>query len=360
MAELTARSRVTHARPPWDINAVGVEGQIVPVVEEVVDTTPFCTLLRFVKEGAVDQPKVLMVAPLSGHFATLLRPTVRKLLVDHDVYVTDWHNARDISLREGRFGLDEYVEHTMRFLRRLGPGNHLLSVCQPCVPALAATALLAEEGDPATPRTLTLMAGPVDARVSPTAVNELAASRPIEWFERNVISPVPMRYAGANRLVYPGFLQLAAFMSMNPGRHLKSHLDLYQAVLGQDDAAATVVRVFYDEYGAVLDLPAEFYLETVQRVFQEYHLATGQLTWRDRKVDPGAIRRTALLTVEGQRDDVCGLGQTSAALDLCTGIPNRLKQHRLQPGVGHYGVFSGRRWESEVYPAVRELIARNA
>lgn len=360
LAELTARTRVTHEHPPWGIPAVSVAGKMVPVTEEVIDVTPFATLLRFATPGADRQPKMLVVAPLSGHFATLLRHTVRTLSSDHDVYVTDWHNARDVPIEAGAFGFDEFVAHVIRFQEVLGPGSHLLSVCQPCVPALAAVALMAEDDNPSTPRTMIMMAGPVDGRKSPTAVNELALTRPIGWFERNVISTVPLRYAGANRQVYPGFLQLSAFMSMNVGRHLKVHLDLYRHVVCDDKIQADGIRVFYDEYGAVLDLPAEFYLETVQRVFQEFQLAVGTLDWRGRRVDPGAIRGTALLTVEGERDDVCGIGQTSAALDLCRGVPRRKKLHRLQPGVGHYGVFSGRRWETEVYPAVRDFVQRHA
>jgi len=279
------------------------------------------------------------------------------LLPDHDVYITDWVNARDVPLAAGRFGFDEYVDHVVRFLGVLGPGSHLLAVCQPCVQALAATAVMAEAGDTNVPRTLTLMAGPIDTRVNPTKVNELATSVPIDWFEKNVVATVPWRFPGAGRRVYPGFLQLTAFLAMNPGRHLKSHFELYTHLADGETAAAATTRDFYDEYFAVLDLTAEFYLETVERVFQTWDLARGELRVHDRKVDPAAIDRTMLLTVEGERDDICSIGQTMAAHDLCSGLSPHMKQHHLQPNVGHYGVFSGRRWERQVYPRLRSVIA---
>jgi polyhydroxyalkanoate depolymerase len=327
------------------------------VVEEVVDATPFGQLLRFRKDVPTEDPKVLVLAPLSGHFATLLRDTVETMLPDHDVYITDWVNARDVPIEAGRFGFDEYIDHVARFLAVLGPGSHLLAVCQPCVQALAATAVMAEAGDPNTPRTLTLMAGPIDTRINPTKVNDLATSVPIGWFERNVITTVPGRHPGAGRRVYPGFMQLTAFLTMNMPRHIKSHFDLYANLADGHDAEAAVTRDFYDEYFAVLDLTAEFYLETVERVFQTWELARGELQVHGRKVDPGAITRTLLLTVEGERDDICSIGQTMAAQELCTGLNPYMKHHHLQPNVGHYGVFSGRRWESQVYPRIRSLIA---
>jgi len=300
------------------------------------------------------------VAPMSGHFATLLRGTVKVLLPDNDVFITDWYNARDVALHEGPFGMDEFIEHIMRFLRAIGPGGHIIAVCQPAVAVLAAVALLAQAGDPAQPRSMTLMAGPIDTRVNPTKVNTLAAGRPIEWFEQNLIGAVPWRYRGAWRHVYPGFMQLAAFMTMNLERHVGAHFNHFRALVGDDMAAAEAHRGFYDEYNAVMDLPGEFYLETVQRVFQDHDLPLGKLLFRGEKVRPGAIRRTALLTVEGERDDICAIGQTVAALDLCTGIHPGMKRHHLQTGVGHYGVFSGKRWAREVYPRVRETIQSTA
>jgi polyhydroxyalkanoate depolymerase len=299
---------------------------------------------------------VLVVAPMSGHFATLLRATVRTMLPDHDVYLTDWHNARDVSVADGRFGIDEYVDHLIRFLETIGPGGHIVAVCQPCVPALAAVSIMAEDGNAAQPRSLTLMAGPVDARINPTSVNELSISHPMEWFEQNLIATVPQRYRGATRRVYPGFVQLLAFISMNFERHMKAHYELYDDYLKGEDAKAQTIASFYDEYFSVADLPAEFYLETVQSIFQDYALARGTLEWHGRRVNPAAIERTALFTVEGERDDVCGIGQTMAAHELCTGIRPFRKRHHLQPGVGHYGVFSGRRWAQQIYPVLRNVI----
>ena len=347
---------LTHHRPSFGIEAVDIGNRVVEVAEEAADDTPFGTLLHFRKAAPITQPRVLLVAPMSGHFATLLRNTVEVMLPEHDVYITDWKNARDIPMSAGAFGLDEFVDHLMRFLEVIGPGAHIVAVCQPAVPALAAVALMAEAGNPAQPRSMTLMAGPIDTRVSPTKVNELAMSRSIAWFEKNLISRVPWGFPGARRRVYPGFLQLAAFISMNLDRHLTAHITQFRNLVGGDQSGAEAHRKFYGEYGAVMDLPAEFYLETVQRVFQEHHLARGMLTWRGEPVRPEAIRRTGLLTVEGERDDICAIGQTMAALDLCAGIRVNLKQNHLQTGVGHYGVFAGKRWAREVYPRVREMI----
>jgi poly(3-hydroxybutyrate) depolymerase len=351
-----AEAGLTHHRPSFGIDLVTVDGQATAVTEEAADDTPFGTLLHFRKDHSVAQPRVLLVAPISGHFATLLRGTVQVMLPEHDLYITDWKNARDVPLTEGRFGLDEFVDHIIRFLRVMGPGSHVVAVCQPAVPALAAAAVMAEAGDPALPRSMTLMAGPIDTRVNPTKVNELARSRPIEWFDRHLISAVPWRFPGAFRHVYPGFVQLSAFMSMNLDRHISAHFGQFRSLVGGDHISAEAHRKFYDEYGAVMDLPAEFYLETVQRVFQEHDLPRGVLTWHGETVRPAAIRRMGLLTVEGERDDICAIGQTMAALDLCSRIPVNLKQEHLQTGVGHYGVFSGRRWAGEVYPRVREMI----
>lgn len=353
---------LTHRRPSFRIDEVMVDGKPEPIVEEPVLRLPFGTLLRFAKPaykaaGGPPQPRVLIAAPMSGHFATLLRDTVRTMLQDHEVYVTDWHNARDVSLADGRFGLDEYTEYLMTFLREMGPGSHLLAVCQPCVASLAATALMNEDGDEAAPASLTLMAGPIDCRISPTTVNDLANGKSIEWFENNLISRVPWRFAGAMRRVYPGFIQLTAFMSMNKERHVGAFKDYYRNLLLPDLEKATFTKTFYDEYLAVADLPAEFYLETVRKVFQEYLLPQGKLTWRDRNVDTSAIRRTALLTIEGERDDICAVGQTMAAQDLCPKLRPYMRTHYVQAGVGHYGVFSGKRWQQQIYPIVRSTIA---
>jgi polyhydroxyalkanoate depolymerase len=312
--------------------------------------------LHFKKDVAVAQPRVLVVAPLSGHFATLLRATVRTLLPEHDVFITDWPNARDVPITAGRFGIDEYVEHLIKYLEVMGPGSHVLAVCQPCVAVLCAVALMAQSGNPAQPRSMTLMAGPIDCRVNPTKVNELANKRDIAWFERMLTATVPMRYPGAFRHVYPGFVQLAAFMTMNIDRHVKAHKELYDNLANGELEKAATTKAFYDEYFAVLDLTAEFYLETVRHIFQEYALPLGRLKWRGETIDPGAIRRTMLLTVEGERDDICAVGQTVAAHDLCRKLRPYLKRHHMQAGVGHYGVFSGKRWENQVYPIVKNVI----
>jgi poly(3-hydroxybutyrate) depolymerase len=353
--EVVSRLRLTHARPDWGIATVEVEGRSEAVTEEKVLSLPFGTLLRFRKAGAAPQPRVLLVAPLSGHFATLLRETARTLLQDHDVYVTDWHNARDVHLRHGPFAFDDYVDYLLRYLRALGAA-HVVAVCQPCVAALAATALLAEDEDPAQPRSLTLMAGPVDCRVNPTEVNRLATGRPLAWFDHHLISHVPPPHRGHMRRVYPGFVQLCAFLAMNLDRHVQQFRALYQHLVDGDMEKAETIRQFYEEYLAVNDLPAEFYLETVEKVFQTFELARGALTWRSRPVRPEAIRRTWLMTVEGERDDICSVGQTVAAHDLCSSMRPYMKLHHVQTGVGHYGVFSGRRWRSEIYPRLRELV----
>ena len=300
---------------------------------------------------------MLVVAPLSGHFATLLRSTVQTLLADHDVYILDWKNARDVPVSEGDFGFDDYVDYIISGMQHLGPGAHMFAVCQPCVPALVATALMAEDRDPSEPRTLTLLGGPVDTRVSPTVVNDLANSKPYSWFERNLIAKVPLRYRGRGRRVYPGFLQLTAFMSMNSERHWDQHRKLYTHIVEDEEEPARKIQEFYEEYFAVLDLTAEFYLETIDKVFQRTLLARGELMYRDeRKIDCNAIQRTAILTVEGERDDICAVGQTAAAHTLCGRLRPHLKRHYLQPGVGHYGIFAGSKWEKQVYPQVRNIV----
>jgi poly(3-hydroxybutyrate) depolymerase len=354
--ELIARAGLTHDRPAFGIDHVAVGNREVAVHEHAAMATPFGTLLHFKKDVETAQPRVLLVAPLSGHFATLLRGTVRTMLPEHDVYITDWHNVRDVGLAHGRFGFDEYIEHLIRFLEKIGPGAHVVAVCQPCVAVLVAVAVMAQMNHAAQPRSMTLMAGPIDCRVNPTKVNALANSKPIEWFEQNLIATVPMRYPGAFRRVYPGFVQLAAFMSMNIERHLRAHRELYDNIAKGELEKAAVTRAFYDEYFAVLDLTAEFYLETVRLVFQEYALPAGKLEWQGDLVEPRAIRRTMLLTVEGERDDICAVGQTVAAHDLCSGLRPYLKRHHMQPGVGHYGVFSGNRWNNQIYPLLKNVI----
>ncbi|MFG6488425.1 polyhydroxyalkanoate depolymerase [Roseateles sp. BYS78W] len=349
-------AQVTHTRPAWRIAHIDSGRERWPVVEEAVLTTPFATLLRFRREGAPPAPKVLVVAPMSGHFATLLRETARTLLQDHDVYITDWHNVRDVPLSAGRFGLDEYTQHLIDFIAAMGPGANVVAVCQPCVSALAAVALMAEDDHPATPASLTLMAGPIDCRISPTEVNKLATSKPIEWFRKNLVSHVPWRHRGAGRRVYPGFVQLSAFMSMNKDRHANAFTDYYKHLVTDEFDKAEATRVFYEEYMAVADLSADFYLETVERVFQTFDLPRGELMFKGRRVNPAAIRRTALLTVEGERDDICSVGQTLAAQELASSLKLYMRTHYIQPNVGHYGVFSGRRWQHQVYPLVRHVI----
>ncbi len=357
--ELIARAGLTHERPSYGIDSVTVGNREVAVSEEVADRTPFGTLLHFKKDVDMAQPRVLVIAPLSGHFATLLRATVRTMLAEHDVYITDWHNARDVPLEAGRFGFDEYIEHLIRFLEKIGPGAHMVAVCQPCVAALVAASVMAQGQHPAQPRSMTLMAGPIDTRINQTKVNELAKSKDIGWFEKNLIARVPGRYDGGGRKVYPGFVQLAAFMSMNIERHVKAHHELYEQLARGEEAKAAQTKAFYDEYFAVLDLTAEFYLETVRLIFQEHVLPLGQLTYQNQKVEPAAIRRTMLFTVEGEKDDICAVGQTLAAHDLCTSLRPYRKRHHMQAGVGHYGVFSGRMWTNQIYPMVRNVILQS-
>lgn len=355
-AEIFSRAQMLHERPAFEIAEVMVAGKNQKVTEEVALEMPFGNLLHFRKESGKDQPRVLLAAPMAGHFPTLLRGTIQTLLQDHDVYVTDWKSGRDVPLTEGRFGTDEYINHLIAFFEHIGPGAHGMAVCQPCPAMLATTALMSEDKNPATPKSLVLMAGPVDTSINPTKVNHLANEKPLEWFERNLITTIPHRFRGAHRRVYPGFIQLSAFINMNLSRHVRAHMDLFSHILKGELAKADANKRFYDEYFAVADLPAEFYLETVQRVFQEHHLARGIYTWRNRKVDPRAIRKTSLLTVEGERDDICGLGQTMAAQDLCSSIKPFRKKHYVQAGVGHYGVFSGTRWQTQIYPTVRNMI----
>jgi poly(3-hydroxybutyrate) depolymerase len=318
--------------------------------------TPFCQLLHFQKEGGADDPKVLLVAPISGHFATLLRGTLRTMLRDHQVYITDWINPRNVKVEEGRFGLEDYTQHLIDFVNHIGENCHIVAVCQPTVPALAATSVMAMDGANVQPASLTLMAGPIDVRIAPNKVNDLANEKPLSWFRDNLIGVVPWRFAGRGRRVYPGFLQLSAFMSMNSQRHSKAFQDMFKHRVDGDDEKADAIREFYKEYFAIMDMTADFYLETVDQVFQRCLLPKGEMTYQGRAITPSAIRKTFLLTVEGEKDDICSVGQTLAAQDLCSGLRPYMKSHHLQAGVGHYGVFNGRKWDTQVYPVVRNHI----
>jgi poly(3-hydroxybutyrate) depolymerase len=364
--DLMHRLAKEYEKPEFGIRGVALEGGVeVAVQEQVAIRKPFCRLLRFKRftdnpqalERMKTQPTVLVVAPLSGHHSTLLRDTVRSLLRDHKVYITDWTDARMVPLEDGPFHLNDYVDYVREFIRHIGPTVHVISVCQPTVPTLAAVSLLSAAGD-ITPRTMVMMGGPIDARKSPTAVNNLAMNKSHEWFENNVIYRVPPNYPGAGRAVYPGFLQHTGFVAMNPDRHLSSHYDYFLDLVRGDEDSADGHRQFYDEYNAVLDMPAEYYLETIRTVFQEFALVNG--TWQvdGETVRPQAIRDTALLTIEGELDDISGAGQTRAAHDVCTGVPAERRFHYDVEGAGHYGIFSGRRWREKVYPEVRDFIAR--
>jgi poly(3-hydroxybutyrate) depolymerase len=353
---LFSNTRISGEHPGFGIDNAVVDGEEVAVSEEIVASHPFCRLLHFKKAVAPGQPKLLMVAPLSGHFATLLRATVRTALPDHDVYLTDWVNARNVPVEEGSFDLDDMTLLIIDFIRRLGSGTHVMAVCQPSVPVLAAVSLMAARQDPLRPLSMVLMGGPIDPDANPTEVNRFAQSHSLDWFENMVVTTVPTRYLGAFRRVYPGFLQLAGFLSMNPDRHIAAHWRMFRQLAEGDFEGAAAGRAFYDEYSSVMDLPADFYLQTVDRVFQRQDLAHGSFQVRGEKVDPGAIADTALMTVEGERDDICAIGQTAAAHLLCRNLAPAKQAHRLQLDVGHYGVFAGRRWQNETYPEVRAFI----
>jgi poly(3-hydroxybutyrate) depolymerase len=363
--DLLHRLAKDYEKPPFEITAATVNGVEVAVQERVALQKPFCRLLRFKRfsddlqalTAMKGQPTVLVVAPLSGHHSTLLRDTVRALLHDHKVYITDWTDARMVPASEGAFHLNDYVEYVQEFIRFIGPNVHVISVCQPTVPVLAAVSLLASRGE-STPRTMTMMGGPIDARRSPTAVNNLAMNKRHEWFENNVIYRVPPNYPGAGRRVYPGFLQHTGFVAMNPDRHLSSHYDYFLDLIRGDEDSIEAHRKFYDEYNAVLDMPAEYYLETIKTVFQDFALVNGTWEVKGEFVRPQDITTSALLTVEGELDDISGAGQTKAAHDLCTGIPKERQFHYDVEGAGHYGIFSGRRWREKVYPQVRDFITR--
>ncbi len=368
--EVFAHATVSRGKPGFGIETVSVDGAVHPVTEAIVVNRPFGDLLRFSHSGlAADAPKLLIVAPMSGHYATLLRGTVARMLESCEVYVTDWADARTVPLSAGAFDLDDYIDYVIAFLehiaaidgdRKSGRGVHAIAVCQPSVPVFAATAILNMRKSPAAPRTLTMMGGPIDTRKSPTTVNDLAMERPIEWFRHNVIATVPMQYRGGGRRVYPGFLQLAGFMSMNLGDHLMSHWEMYKHLTTGDEESAQATKNFYEEYRSVCDMTAEFYLQTVEEVFQKHSLPNGTFRHRGEVVDLGLIRSTALLAIEGERDDISGIGQTKAALTLATGLAKAKKRYLLAEGAGHYGIFNGSRWRDRIAPAVEEWIAAHS
>ena len=359
-AELFERSTRRYAQPDWRISSTLVGAERVPVHITCVWERPFCRVLRF--ERAFEhrprrpQPRLLIVAPLSGHYATLLRGTVEAFLPNHDVYITEWRDARTVPVSEGRFDLDDYIDYLISILHALGGDTHVVAVCQPAVPVMAAAALMDADNDPYVPVSMTLMGGPIDTRVNPTAVNKLAERRGIDWFRRNVISKVPFPNPGFMRDVYPGFLQLHGFMSMNLDRHIEAHRQLFTNLVKGDGDSAQKHKEFYDEYLAVMDLSAEYYLQTVDTVFVRHALPKGEMMHRDRRIDPSRIKRVALLTVEGEHDDISGVGQTEAAHRLCVNIPSERKAHWLQPGVGHYGVFNGSRFRSEIAPRISDFV----
>ena len=358
--ELFETATRRYGKPEFGIESTRVDGQSVPVREAVVLATPFCELRHFARDAAPagkrHDPKVLLIAPLSGHYATLLRDTVAAMLPEHDLYVTDWADARMVPADVGPFDLDDYIDTIIDFIRFVGPGAHVMAVCQPVVPALAAAALMAARGDPRQPASLILMGGPIDTRRNPTAVNDLAQNHAIEWFERTVIADVPFSYPGFGRRVYPGFVALSGFTAMNLDSHVAAYRKQFDNLVEGDHDSAQRHQDFYDEFLSVMDLPAEYYLDTVKTVFQDHALADGIMSHRGEPVDCAAIANTALMTVEGENDDICGLGQTEAALALCPNVPADQKVHYVQPGVGHYGVFNGTRWRAEIQPRIRDFI----
>ena len=358
-AELFERTTRRYGKPAFDLPTTLVGGQRVAVMERVVWERPFCRLLHFeraLSPGQITGPKVLIVAPMSGHYATLLRGTVEAFLPGHEVYITDWIDARMVPLTAAGFDLDDYIDYLIAMFQMLGPDTHVMAVCQPAVPVIAAVARMEAENDPSAPRSMTLMGGPIDTRRAPTAVNNVAQERGIDWFRRNCVVRVPLVYPGALREVYPGFMQLSGFMAMNLDRHISAHQEMYQHLVKGDGDSAEKHREFYDEYMAVMDLTAEFYLQTVDKVFCKHQLPKGEMMHRDKPVDLKAIRRVALMTVEGENDDISGVGQTEAAQDLCVNIPQSRRAHHLQLGVGHYGVFNGSRFRSEIAPRIADFM----
>jgi poly(3-hydroxybutyrate) depolymerase len=357
--DVFAHASAPRGKPDFGFTSVKVDGKKVPVTEEIILRKPFGQLKRFRREGVSGQPKLLIVAPMSGHYATLLRGTVERMLPGHDVYITDWRDAKLVPLEDGDFDLDYYIDYLIEFLEKIGPGAHMLAVCQPSVPCYAAAALMSADKNPARPRTLTMMGGPIDTREAPTKVNTVATQRPHSWFEQNVIATVPFLYPGAGRKVYPGFLQLAGFMAMNLGDHLASHWGMFKHLVEGDDEGADATKAFYEEYRSVCDMTSEFYLQTIDVVFQEHALPRGKMKHRGRKVDPAAITDIAILAIEGERDDISGIGQTKAALKISTKLPDDMKKYYLAEKVGHYGIFNGRRWRELIAPVVDDWIAKH-
>jgi poly(3-hydroxybutyrate) depolymerase len=357
--DVFAHASAPRGKPDFGIDGVVVGGRNVAVREEIVLRKPFGQLKRFRKAGVEAGPKLLLVAPMSGHYATLLRGTVERMLPGHDVYITDWRDAKLVPLDQGGFDLDDYIDYLVAFLEHIGPGAHMLAVCQPSVPAYAAAALMSADKHPCRPKTLTLMGGPIDTRKAPTEVNTVATERPHSWFVNNVIATVPYHYPGHGRHVYPGFLQLAGFMAMNLGDHLTSHWEMFRHLVQGDGEGAEASKDFYDEYRSVCDMTAEFYLQTVDAVFQRHALPKGELMHRGRRVDPKAIADIALLAIEGERDDISGVGQTKAALDISSRLPAKMKRYHLAKTVGHYGIFNGSKWRGQIAPVVEEWIARH-
>jgi poly(3-hydroxybutyrate) depolymerase len=355
-AELIERSTRQFNKPAFNLKTTKRRGETLAVTEEIIARKPFCNLIHFQRNtGAID-PKILVVAPISGHYATLLRGTVEALLPEHDVYITDWIDAKLVPVSKGKFDLEDNIEYIMDFIRLLGPEVHVLAVCQPAVPVLCAAAIMAEMDDPKQARSMILMGGPIDTAVAPTVVTKLAEEHPIEWFETTVIQSLPFYYPGAYRLVYPGFIQLQGFVSMNVERHVGEYVKLFQNLVKGDDDSAASHRKFYDEYLSVMDTTAEFYLQTVERVFQKRDLANGTFMWHGKLVKPSAIEKTALLTVEGELDDISAPGQTRRAHDLCSSLPEKMKKAHLQIGVGHYGIFNGRKWREVILPVVAQFV----
>lgn len=355
--DVFAHAATPRGKPAFGFKTVMVDGREVAVHEEIVLRKPFGQLKRFVREGVTGGPKLLIVAPMSGHYATLLRGTVERMMPGHDVYITDWRDAKLAPLSDGRFDLDDYIDYLVEFLEAIGPGAHMLAVCQPSVPSLAAVAIMSARNHPMLPRTLTMMGGPIDTREAPTSVNTMATQRPHAWFEQQAIARVPSYYPGAGRKVYPGFLQLSGFMSMNLGNHMMSHFEMYKHLVIGDEDSADSIKDFYEEYRAVCDMTAEFYLQTVREVFQNHSLPKGELMHRGERVDCGAISKVALLAIEGERDDISGLGQTRAALTIATALPEKRKKYYMVEGAGHYGIFNGSRWRDKVAPVVEKWIA---
>ena len=355
--EVFAHAAAPRGKPAFGFTSTVVDGVEVAVREEIVLQMPFGQLKRFVKEGIEGAPKLLVVAPMSGHFATLLRGTVERMLPKHDVYITDWRDARAVPLTDGRFDLDDYIDYLVAFMAKIGPGAHMLAVCQPSVPCYAMAALMSADKHPCRPKTLTMMGGPIDTREMPTSVNDVATERPHAWFVQNAIQTVPMMYPGAGRKVYPGFLQLTGFLAMNLGSHMQSHFAMFKDLVKGDDDAADATKDFYEEYRSVCDMTAEFYLQTISTVFQDHALPKGEMMHRDVRVDPAAITDIAILAIEGERDDISGIVQTKAALNISTGLPEKMKKYHLAKGAGHYGIFNGSKWRDGVAPVVEDWIA---